>query len=785
MTIYLTVEGTTHRLDPDRKYTVGFGGGFDIGLAAPHAPGALLEIRRRPHWLIKVLPEGAQIRADGATVSGRYVHLPTPVTRGVVVDVRSNDTDVSLRLDSAPVPAVVAQPAATRAMPASVPALANAPVLAPASVPAPVKPPRPQRKPSERPLLIGSSPDADIIVEGPAVAAEHALLQRSEDGYRLRDLGRGGTFVAGKPILWARLRPGDSFTIGEAILEIHPDGRVTTKSLGAPDLWVSGLGASVKGRRLLADVSFSVRAASLLAIVGPSGSGKTTLFRTLLGEMQSDSGEVVFRGLDLRTHNAEIRRSLGFVPQQDHLHESLTVRAALWYTSLYRLPLDWSANRRRQRIEEICERLGLADHLGSKIHTLSGGQKKRVSIALEILSHPSLLLLDEPTSGLDADLARDVMRLLGDLARDERCTVMVITHASEDLGTADDVLAFAEGGQKGGAAAYAGPPSKLLGAFGANGFADLMGALRKGVVSRSAPARTPRPAVQPDQPGIASRVRRNHPRLLGQLGILIRRQLALLRARGVAAVGPLVVAFIGAALAGTLTSDQGLAGPGAPPALSLLVTLCVVAGQALVYGDIVAEYQVIRREHRIGIAPSAVVLSKLLVFGGIAVLQAAVVVLVYLAYRPGPATGLLDAPDAELFIGLAATTVAAMCLGLLISAHAKTLERAIMLATVSVVVQVGLNGIAFALADKPIVAALAYPLPARWGLAAVASSMDLRHVAPRVTDDALWTHTTSQWLFNIGLCAVLSASFAGLAWLRLRQRLNAPEGTGGRRRARR
>jgi ABC transport system ATP-binding/permease protein len=791
MTISLTAEGKTYSLSPAHKYLIGTGSSdYDIPLSAAIPPGALAEIRCRPHWMIRVVRDDAVVRAEGATVSGHYVHLPTYLGDEVVtVTVTAANVSVSLRLGRAAPSAGTDQTVDTPhidTLHIDTPYIDVAPpVRAGTSVsldtgtggePPPPSPPPPSPPPADRPLVIGSGRSADIVVEGTDVAAEHATLHRRGREYRLRDHGHGGgTFVGGKPVLWARLSPGDTFTIGDVRFSVLPDGGLARSRLGPPDLWVEGLSASIGPRRLLSDVSFSVPASSLFAVVGPSGAGKSTLFRTLLGEVRSSQGMVIFRGLDLRTHAAQIRHMLGFVPQQDHLHDGLTARQALWYAGLFRLPLDWTPQRRNTRIEEICRRLAITGNLDQPLHTLSGGQRKRVSIALEVLPQPSLLLLDEPTSGLDADLAREVMLMLKDLARQEACTVMVITHATEDLDVADHVLALASGGF----GAYSGPPEELLGSLGATGYADGMASLRRGVVShagRAAATRTspPDPISTDKQRGIG-RMRRNHPELLGQLRILVRRQLALIGARRAAALGPVLVALVGAALAAAVTGSDGLGGPSAAQALSLLTTLCVVGGQALVYGDLVAEYHVIRREHRTGTMPAAVVLAKSLVFGAIAVMQAALVTAVYLTFRPGPATHLVAGPEIELFIGLAATGLAAMALGLLISAHARSLERAISAATLAVVVQVGLNGVAFPLAGRPWVAAFAYPLPARWGLASVASSLDLRQVAPQVADDPMWAHTTSQWLINLAALACLSTTFVLLAWRRLDHRLRAQE----------
>ncbi|MFC7648569.1 ATP-binding cassette domain-containing protein [Streptosporangium lutulentum] len=183
-----------------------------------------------------------------------------------------------------------------------------------------------------------------------------------------------------------------------------------------------------------------------MAIVGPSGAGKSSLFRALLGELPITGGTLLFRGLDLVTDGEQIRHLLGYLPQQDHLHKSLTVRQNLRYAARLRLPADLPRKDREARILEIVDRLGLTERIDLRAARLSGGQLKRLSIALEILSDPLLLLLDEPTSGLDPGLDQEVMRLLKEIAG-RGCSVIVVTHTPDNLILTDQVLVL-------GAAAY-------------------------------------------------------------------------------------------------------------------------------------------------------------------------------------------------------------------------------------------------------------------------------------------------------------------------------------------
>src|SRR6185369_10929831 len=158
----------------------------------------------------------------------------------------------------------------------------------------------------------------------------------------------------------------------------------------------------------------------------------STLLGALTGQRPADAGEVRYDGRDLYASYDELRQRIGLVPQDDILHPQLTVRRALRFAAELRFPADTSAAERHARVEEVLDELGLIDQATQRISTLSGGQRKRTSVALELLTRPSLLFLDEPTSGLDPGMDKSVMRTLRGLADDGR-TVVVVTHNVANL----------------------------------------------------------------------------------------------------------------------------------------------------------------------------------------------------------------------------------------------------------------------------------------------------------------------------------------------------------------
>jgi ABC-type cobalamin/Fe3+-siderophores transport system ATPase subunit len=268
-------------------------------------------------------------------------------------------------------------------------------------------------------LTIGRLPDNDVVVDDLLVSRRHAVLERRPDGgWDLVDLGSGnGTFVNGVRTQRAGVTPADVIGVGRALLRLQGDRLVAIVDSGDVAFAAHGLSVTVGGgKRLLDDVSFSLPGRCLLAIVGPSGAGKSTLLRALTGTRPADRGRVRYDGRDLYAGYDELRHRIGLVPQDDVLHPQLTVRRALRFAARLRFPADVPAADRDRRVEEVITELGLTGQADQRIDTLSGGQRKRTSVALELLTKPSLLFLDEPTSGLDPGLDRSVMRTLRGLA---------------------------------------------------------------------------------------------------------------------------------------------------------------------------------------------------------------------------------------------------------------------------------------------------------------------------------------------------------------------------------
>lgn len=312
-----------------------------------------------------------------------------------------------------------------------------------------------------RVMRIGRALENELVVSDLQVSRLHAEFRATPDGrFEIRDLGsHNGTYVNGQPLSKsgsALIGPNDIVGVGHSTFRLVGDRLEEFVDTGEVSFSARHLTVTVDGGKdILKDVSFGVPEKSLIAVIGPSGSGKSTLLKALTGYRPANQGDVLYDNRNLYKQFAELRQRIGLVPQDDILHKELTVTRALRYAAKLRFPADTTEAERTARIHEVLAELKLDIHRDKKITSLSGGQRKRVSVALELLTKPSLIFLDEPTSGLDPGMDRDVMQLLRGLADDGR-TVLVVTHSVAELAICDKLLVMAPGGS----VAYFGPPRR-------------------------------------------------------------------------------------------------------------------------------------------------------------------------------------------------------------------------------------------------------------------------------------------------------------------------------------
>ncbi len=323
-------------------------------------------------------------------------------------------------------------------------------------------------------ITIGRMPDNTVVLSHPQISGYHARMVRENGSYRIYDLGSTNhLYVNSQVVTNHLLKMGDDIRIGpyklvyESTQLIQYDESKYIR-IDALNLKKSGNNADI----LLNNISLSIPPRTFVALVGGSGAGKSMLMDALSGLRPAHQGSVLYNGQDYYRNLAAFSSQLGYVPQDDIVHRDLTVERALYYAARMRLPGDFTNEQIQQRINEVLEDVEMTDRRDLLVKKLSGGQRKRVSIALELLANPSLFFLDEPTSGLDPGLDLKMMFLLRKLA-DKGHTILLVTHATNNINVCDYVCFLAPGGRL----AYFGPPEKAKAYFGKTEFAQIYNSL--------------------------------------------------------------------------------------------------------------------------------------------------------------------------------------------------------------------------------------------------------------------------------------------------------------------
>ena len=632
-------------------------------------------------------------------------------------------------------------------------------------------------------LRIGRASDNDIVIADVLASRHHATLIPTPGGTEIRDnRSINGTFVNGTRVDVALLAEGDVVTIGNVDL-VLTDGSLirrteTAADTGTGGLDVRGLTWTIEGNKtLLENISFTARPGTLTAVIGPSGAGKSTLAKQIGGYTHPTSGTVTFEGHNIHADYASLRSRIGMVPQDDVVHGQLTVGQALMYAAELRLPPDTTKEDRQQVVEQVLAELEMTQHTETRVDKLSGGQRKRASVALELLTGPSLLILDEPTSGLDPALDRQVMTMLRQLA-DAGRVVLVVTHSLTYLDVCDQVLLLAPGGKT----AFCGPPADIGPAMGTTNWADIFSTVAsdpQGANDRYLALTGPQPEAPPaDAPSdLGAPV---HTSLRRQFSTIVRRQARLIISDRGYFIFLAVLPFIMGVLSLAVPGDVGFGKPdpmgGSPnepgQILVFLNVGAIFMGTALTIRDLIGERAIFRREQAVGLSTTAYLLAKVCVYTLFAVLQSALMVSIVIWGKGGPTEGAvaLGNPSLELFATIAATCVASANLGLLLSSLAKSNEQIMPLLVVAIMSQLVFSGGMVPVTNRLVLDQMSWFTPARWGFAASASTVDLVNQVPGplTPKDRWWKHTGSSWWFDMAMLGGLSLLYLGLVRWKIR-----------------
>lgn len=578
-------------------------------------------------------------------------------------------------------------------------------------------------------ITIGRDPASSLTIDEPTVSWHHAELVADTRGHVLIDLGStNGTYLNGERVRRRVLTPDDLIQIGPTVIRYDGNELATTNAtVTGIEISAAGICVDVGDHRLLRNASFHINPNELVAVIGGSGAGKSTLLRTLAGILPLSGGTVKYNGSDLYDALDAHRPTIGYVPQSDIVHRSLTVSRALDYAARLRLPSDWTPADRAARIEAVLDQVGLGDRATLQIGKLSGGQVKRVSLALELLGNPRVLFLDEPTSGLDPGLDMRMMALFREIANNGR-TVVVVTHSVLHLQDCDRLLMLAPGGYL----AYNGPPSELPAAMGTASYAEAFAA----VELAEPPSETKHEAVGPSSEKVIGRTSRSRHRasFAHQFMIVTERafELSLRDKRNLAIVlaqAPLIAIILVAVSTKWAFSDFSVPLMKTQSVAFALSIVAVWFGLINAIREITKERVIVDRERLAGLRVDSYILAKMLPLGTLVAIQCLVLVAISSMKTGWSPINVVASSPVDTFISLTLIGICSVGVALVVSALVANEDRAMSAIPFLLIPQFLLAGVTFSLGTwtQPF----SYLTISRWGTESIGASVAIcRHLPP-------------------------------------------------------
>lgn len=577
-------------------------------------------------------------------------------------------------------------------------------------------------------ITIGRGANSDIVLPHVSVSQLHARICREADGYYLYDNGStNGVFING-----LRMK-GKSLLHEKDVITITNTKLIFTAQFISYCYFRGGISVDTSsvviergkpGKRFVTcnNVSLNIQPGELVAIIGGSGAGKSTLLNSMCGYLKPAKGEVFINGIDLYENYASLRKLIGYVPQSDIVYDNLTLYDMLKYTAQMRLPKDISPEEREAAINKAIATVELTEKRDSFIKAFSGGQRKRASIAVELLSDPNLLFLDEPASGLDPGTERNLMHSLREMANQGK-TILLVTHSTLQLQMCDKVVFMGMGGNL----CFCGPLNEALRFFGVDDVVDVYNLITKDAKYWAAEyAKTVAPAgVLRKQAQPAQNVSTEHGR-----------QKKILRSRYTRLIlndkQRLLLLLIQAPLLGFLISlvADGNQFKSVGSTTSLMFALSCSAfwiGILNAIQEICKERNIIKREYMTGLSLRSYIGSKATVLGVMCFVQTLMLTGVFAIFVGVPDEGVMLPGFVELLITNFLTAFSAAATGLFVSAMFDNADKAMTVAPILLMPQILFSGIIFKLEGAAQI--ISYLTGCRWSMEALGSTSNFNGMA--------------------------------------------------------
>lgn len=564
-------------------------------------------------------------------------------------------------------------------------------------------------------IKIGRNVNNDLVIADTIVAPFHAEFYKKQDAVYVRDLGStNGTFIGGEKIKGERKLDSNevcfigltALTIGKTNIEFKPNVAITALNISK---------VFEKGNIGLQPMNTSINTGEFVALMGPSGCGKSTLLKALSGDNPATGGKVFLFGLDLIEHFKLLKKKIGYVPQEDIIHRELTVYETLYYAAKLRLDEATPEIEIKNRINEVLTSLNINNDkiIKNRVNSLSGGQRKRVSIAVELLNKPSILFLDEPTSPLDPETIDEFLKCIQQLCQNGT-TVVMVTHKPEDLIYADKLIFMGTAGHH----VFEGKSKDILTHFDKENLVQIYSLLSKSSETKKWYKKWYANAVEPE---ITSRNNFKVDRdsnFIYQLKWLIKRCYAVKVGNKsnliLQFIQPVIIALLINLVFKNLIQDGRIKAG----AIFMMNIATIWFGVSTAGKEIIGELAIYKRERMFNLKIGPYLISKVVVLGLIGVIQTLLITSIIKINFKEQIPLFLDVWIFLTFIHLSSTL-----LGLFISAAAKSTESVMTIIPIALLPQNILAGIVAPIEDKVTEIASIFTF-GRWGTEALARIQD-------------------------------------------------------------
>lgn len=584
-------------------------------------------------------------------------------------------------------------------------------------------------------ITIGRSKGNDIQLMSVQISRKHAVIKKIGNDFFISDNeSSNGTFVNGERIISNhKLNDRDVIYLANTAILFTGNILFYKTTVSGTRVLMQGINRTVKDKksktgtkRILNNVNIQIEPNDFVAIIGGSGSGKTTIMNAMSGFEKATSGKVYINSVDLYKHYKVLKNIIGYVPQQDIIYENITLEKMLEYSAKLRMPDDVSRDEIKNRISEVLEMVELTTHKDKMIRSLSGGQKKRASIAVELLGDPGLFFLDEPTSGLDPGTEENLMKSLRNLSKRNNKTVIMVTHTTQNLHLCDKIILMGTDGK----ICFYGTVPDCLRTFGVKNLTEVYNMVskpedvekwsneyfRKEGIKTGFKKTTEGKAPPP-----------KHEKFGKQAAILITRYMSLIkndRQRLIMILAqPILIGILLAFVASDSVFDIY---NGTKSILFALSCAGIWVGLFNSIQEICKERVILKREYMANLRLDSYVLSKFFVQLLISIIQAILLVLVFVVTVGKPEGILFDNPFFELFITMTLTIFASSGIGLVVSAVSKNSDKAMTVAPFLLIIQLLFSGILFELSG--LTEKISYLTVSKWSVAALGISSNLNNL---------------------------------------------------------